>query len=104
MSDHAPDPVGFEPIADPRGGVVDIIGPMRRILDAASVPSATLDGEGQIGGLNPEFARLCGRAPSEIVAAVDEHPPDRRIGLHLRSGDRRSAPRTALDLEHGQPV
>lgn len=71
MSDHAPDPVGFEPLADPRGGVVDVVGPMRRILDAASVPSATLDGEGQIVGLNPEFARLCGRAPSEIV------------GLHL---------------------
>ena len=71
MSDHAPDPVGFEPLADPCGGVVDVVGPMRRILDAASVPSATLDGEGQIVGLNPEFARLCGRAPSEIV------------GLHL---------------------
>ena len=40
MSDHAPDPLGFEPLADPRGGVVDVIGPMRRILDAASVPSA----------------------------------------------------------------
>ncbi len=44
---------------------------VRRILDAASVPTATLDGEGQIVSLNPAFARLCGRAPSEIA------------GLHL---------------------
>jgi len=49
-------------------GTVDAV---RRILDAACVPTATLDGEGQIVSLNPSFARLCGRAPSEIA------------GLHL---------------------
>lgn len=42
-----------------------------RILDAASVPTASLDGEGQIVALNPAFAAVCGRAPSEIA------------GLHL---------------------
>ena len=42
-----------------------------RILDAASVPTATLDGEGQIVTLIPAFAAVCGRAPSEIA------------GLHL---------------------
>jgi PAS domain S-box-containing protein/diguanylate cyclase (GGDEF)-like protein len=50
------------------GSTVDAV---RRILDAAAVPTATLDGEGQIVSLNPAFARLCGRAPSEIA------------GLHL---------------------
>lgn len=51
----------------------DGLGPLRRVLDAASVPTATLDGEGQIVSLNPAFARLCGRGASEI------------IGLHLLS-------------------
>lgn len=45
----------------------------RRILDAAAVPAATLDGEGQIVSLNPAFARLCGRGQSEVA------------GLHLLS-------------------
>jgi PAS domain S-box-containing protein/diguanylate cyclase (GGDEF)-like protein len=43
----------------------------RRVLDAAAVPVATLDGEGHLVSLNPAFARLCGRAPGELV------------GLHL---------------------
>lgn len=43
----------------------------RRVLDAAAVPVATLDGEGHVVSLNPAFARLCGRAPGELV------------GLHL---------------------
>ena len=46
------------------GGVVDVVGPMRRILDAASVPSATLDGEGQIVGLNPEVRPVCAGHPA----------------------------------------
>lgn len=54
----------------PASGAIELDS-MRRILDAASVPCATLDGEGQIIGLNPAFARLCGRAHSEI------------LGLHL---------------------
>lgn len=51
--------------ADPSGDVAGLDA-VRRILDAASVPCATLDGEGQIVGLNPAFSRLCGRAHSEI--------------------------------------
>ncbi len=64
---NRPDLDGAEPDA---GGAVSVDA-VRRILDAATVPTATLDGEGQIVSLNPSFARLCGRGPSEIV------------GLHL---------------------
>ena len=43
----------------------------RRVLDAAAVPVATLDGEGHVVSVNPAFARLCGRGPGELA------------GLHL---------------------
>ncbi|MBS1836652.1 MAG: diguanylate cyclase [Actinobacteria bacterium] len=62
--------IGFDDARDRPGGDTTHL---RRILDAAGVPTATLDGEGQVISLNPAFARLCGRGPSEVV------------GLHLLS-------------------
>ncbi len=71
---------------EPRGEPVDLL----------------VDGEHrQPLGDRPTFGE---RAPSEVVAAVDEHPPHRRVGLDLGCGDRGATPRAALDLEHGQPV
>ncbi|HPU39064.1 MAG TPA: diguanylate cyclase [Microthrixaceae bacterium] len=69
MSDRGPS----QPQAGVSGSGTDVgtVDAVRRILDAADVPTATLDGEGQILSLNPSFARLCGRALSEIA------------GLHL---------------------
>lgn len=62
------------PFDDARGGPPgQRSAPLRRVLDAAGVPAATLDGEGQVVSLNPAFARLCGRGRSEI------------LGLHLLS-------------------
>lgn len=69
MIDRGPDRPHFG--APTNGTDVGTVDAVRRILDAADVPTATLDGEGQILSLNPSFARLCGRAPSEIA------------GLHL---------------------
>jgi PAS domain S-box-containing protein/diguanylate cyclase (GGDEF)-like protein len=40
---------------------------VRRVLDAARVPVATLDAEGHLVSVNPAFARVCGRAPGELV-------------------------------------
>lgn len=40
---------------------------VRRLLDAAEVPVATLDPEGHLLGVNPAFARACGRAGGELV-------------------------------------
>lgn len=70
MTDHGAD----RPAKDTRVGPdMSGISALRRVLDAAAVPTATLDGEGQIVSLNPAFARLCGRGSSEI------------LGLHLLS-------------------
>jgi PAS domain S-box-containing protein/diguanylate cyclase (GGDEF)-like protein len=42
-------------------------GHVRRVLDAAAVPVATLDAEGHLVTVSPAFARVCGRAPGELV-------------------------------------
>jgi len=39
----------------------------RLLLDAADVPTCTLDPDGLISSLNPAFSRLCGRATGELV-------------------------------------
>ncbi len=41
----------------------------RLLLDAADVPTCTLDPDGRITSLNPAFSRLCGRATGELVGA-----------------------------------
>lgn len=46
---------------------------LRRVLDAAGIPAATIDLEGRLTAANPAFARACGRAVGELV------------GLHLLS-------------------
>ena len=40
---------------------------VRRVLDAAEVPVATLDAEGRLVSANPAFARVCGRAAGELL-------------------------------------
>lgn len=40
---------------------------LRRILDAAGIPAASIDLEGRLTGANPAFARACGRAVGELV-------------------------------------
>lgn len=42
-------------------------GALRRVLDAAGIPAATLDLEGRFTAVNPAFARACGRAVGELV-------------------------------------
>lgn len=48
-----------------------VLGPadaaIRRVLDAAEVPVAILDPDGRLLGVNPAFARSCGRAGGELV-------------------------------------